>query len=265
MTKAAWNDQKYIASCSFGKDSLATILLALQHREPLDEVIYCEVMFDQGISGEIPEHRDFIYNKAIPALEKWGVKTTVLRDKTSYVDNVTRIIKRGPKTGMLRGFPLCGRCAIQRDCKQRPIQRYIRALPEDVIQYIGIAKDEQERLLRLEQGKQVSLLEKYGVDEAGAYELCREVGLLSPIYAFASRNGCFFCPNAKQEELYHLYSHHPDLWARMLRLQAVPNKATERFNRTKTFGEIDAQFRQIDESVHTTVTKKDIERSGRAS
>ena len=45
---------KHIASCSFGKDSLATILLALEHGEPLDEAVYCEVMFDKTISGEVP-------------------------------------------------------------------------------------------------------------------------------------------------------------------------------------------------------------------
>ena len=28
---------KHVASCSFGKDSIATILLALEHGEPLDE------------------------------------------------------------------------------------------------------------------------------------------------------------------------------------------------------------------------------------
>ena len=61
--------EKFIASCSFGKDSLATILLALKHREPLDEAVYCEVMFDRNISGEVPEHRDFIYGTAVPALE----------------------------------------------------------------------------------------------------------------------------------------------------------------------------------------------------
>ena len=43
---------KFIASCSFGKDSLATILLAKEHGVPLDEAVYCEVMFDKGISGE---------------------------------------------------------------------------------------------------------------------------------------------------------------------------------------------------------------------
>ena len=49
---------KFIASCSFGKDSLATLLLALEHNEPLDEAVYCEVMFNKDISGEVPEHRE---------------------------------------------------------------------------------------------------------------------------------------------------------------------------------------------------------------
>ncbi len=70
---------KYIASCSFGKDSVATILLAREHNEPLDEIVYCEVMFDKEISGELPEHRDFIYNKAIPTFESWGYKKVILR------------------------------------------------------------------------------------------------------------------------------------------------------------------------------------------
>ena len=33
--------KRYIISCSFGKDSLATILLAKKHGEPLDEAVYC--------------------------------------------------------------------------------------------------------------------------------------------------------------------------------------------------------------------------------
>ena len=52
---------KYVASCSGGKDSVATLLLAAQHNEPLDEAVFSEVMFDKDTSGEVPEHRDFIY------------------------------------------------------------------------------------------------------------------------------------------------------------------------------------------------------------
>ena len=62
---------KFIASCSFGKDSVATLLLALEHNEPLDEAVYCEVMFDKDVSGEVPEHRDFIYRTASPPWSAW--------------------------------------------------------------------------------------------------------------------------------------------------------------------------------------------------
>ena len=225
---------KHIASCSFGKDSLGAILLALEHGEPLDEAVYCEVMFDKHISGEVPEHRDFIYTRGIPALECMGIKVTVLRGRKTYVDLFTGRITRGPKKGMLRSFPICGRCAVQRDCKLRPIQRYQKALPPDTIQYIGIGQN------------QVSLLEKYNYTEQDAKELCQKAGLLSPVYAFTDRGGCWFCPNAKRRELRHLYDHHPELWARMLELQALPGKVSEKFNRTQRFSDIDAAFRRED-------------------
>ena len=172
---------KFIASCSFGKDSLATILLAKEHGEPLDEAVYCEVMFDKGISGEVPEHRDFIYNTAIPALERMGVKIIVLRSEKTYVELFTGRVTRGPKKGMVRSFPICGKCAVQRDCKVRPIQRYQKSLPPGTVQYVGIARDEQDRLLRLENGRQISLVEKYGFTEKDAWGLCNRSGLLSPV------------------------------------------------------------------------------------
>ena len=236
---------KHIASCSFGKDSLATLLLAMEHGEPLDEAVYCEVMFDKTISGEVPEHRDFIYNTAIPRLEEMGVWVKVLRSEKTYVDLFTGKVTRGPKKGMLRSFPICGKCAVQRDCKIRPIRQYQRSLPADTVQYIGIAHDEQERLLRLT-GQQVSLLEKYHFTEEDAKQLCRKAGLLSPVYVFTDRGGCWFCPNAKARELRHLYDHHLDLWARMLELQALPGKVSEKFNRTEKFSDIDARFRAED-------------------
>ena len=43
-----------------------------------------------------------------------------------------------------------------------------------------------------------------------------------------------------------MYDHHPDLWNRMLALQALPNQATERFNRVMTFSDIDEMFRWED-------------------
>ena len=46
----------------------------MKNGEPLDELVYCEVMFDENISGEHPEHADFIYNTAIPYFEQHGMQ-----------------------------------------------------------------------------------------------------------------------------------------------------------------------------------------------
>lgn len=237
---------RYIASCSFGKDSLATVLLALMYGEPLDEVVYCEVMFDKNISGEIPEHRSFIYERCIPFFERSGIKVTILRSEMTFIDSFYRVIQSGNNAGKINSWPLCGRCCIQRGCKLPPIHAYQKTLDSDVVQYIGIAYDEQDRLLRLDGGKRVSLLEKYHKTEADAAEMCKRAGLLSPIYAFTTRGGCFFCPNAKPSELRHLYRHHPDLWDRLLECQKAPNKVTELFNRTETITEINERFQWLD-------------------
>ena len=69
----------YIASVSFGKDSLAMLLLILNHPEkyPLNEVVF----FDWGMEFQaIYNNRD----KIIPLLKSKGIKFTELRYKTSF-------------------------------------------------------------------------------------------------------------------------------------------------------------------------------------
>lgn len=77
---------KYIASWSGGKDSTATIILAHEHKEPLDLIIFSEVMFDKDISGELPEHIEFIKNKAIPQFQEWGYEVKILKSEKTYMD-----------------------------------------------------------------------------------------------------------------------------------------------------------------------------------
>ena len=206
---------KHILSCSFGKDSIATALLALQHGEPLDELVYCEVMFNEEISGELPEHNRFIHETAIPYFEQRGIPTRVLRSEKTYLSCFYHVVTRGKTKGMLSGFPLSGRCTIQRDCKLPPIKAYQKALPPDTVQYIGIAADEPKRLARLKPG-QISLLDKYHVAEPEARSMCATEELLSPLYDFTKRGGCWFCPNASISELRHLYRYHPELWQLLL-------------------------------------------------
>lgn len=104
---------------------------------------------------------------------------------------------------------------------------------------------------RAEQQKpgQISLLDKYHVAEPEARSMCAAEGLLSPLYDFTKRGGCWFCPNASISELRHLYRYHPELWQLLLELQDVPNKPTERFSWRRTFREIDERFRQEGEQL----------------
>lgn len=234
---------RYVSSCSFGKDSLAQIVVARETGEPLDENLYCEVMFTPEISAELPEHRDFIHEVAIPKLEReYGVKTTIVRSEMCFTDLFLRINGEGKHAGLIRGFPLPGQCWAQRDLKTRVLDRYRKTWKDDVIQYLGIAIDEPERLARLAPN-QVSLLAKYGITEAMATEICKERGLYSPGYQFTDRNGCFFCPNAKLPELRHIYHNHHDLWEMLLELQDQPNRAYPYWQRGRSLFDYDRQFR----------------------
>ncbi|MEY8334975.1 hypothetical protein AALB53_18000 [Lachnospiraceae bacterium 47-T17] len=213
---------RYLASFSGGKDSAATIILAHEFHIPLDEVIYSQVMFSDTISGELPEHVNFIKNVAFPLFEEWGYKTVVVQAKTNYLKIFNRPVSRSLKPdriGMQAGFPMAGKCSISRDCKIKPINDYIKRFGnEEIAQYIGIAVDETERLQRIGNNKR-SLLAEFGYTEEMAMKKAEEYGLLSPCYSYSSRNGCWFCPNCGLQELMYLRNHYRELWNYILKLE----------------------------------------------
>lgn len=219
---------------SGGKDSAATAILCREHNIKVDRILFSEVMFNKEISGELPEHIDFIRNRAIPQFEQWGFKTEIVRSDKTYMDCFNRVIKGSKKglDGLRCGFPMAGMCVINRDCKIKPIRNYIKQLKSEgheVTQFVGIAIDEPERLARLE-GDKVSILAKYGYTEQMAYDLAMKYNLLSPIYDFTSRGGCWFCPNAGYCEHKHLRKYHRNLWNTLLKLEEEEGLATPIWN-----------------------------------
>lgn len=211
---------KYIAACSFGKDSNAQVYVAREHGEPLDELVYSEVMFDKDISGELPEHRDFIYNIAIPKFERMGLKVNILRAEETYIDRFFKMKQKGERAGQIYGFPPVMKCWVNSDIKMKPIKNFWKNQSEPIMQYVGIAIDEEERLDRIiHTENKVSLLQKYHLTEADAYEICKKNGVLSPIYDFSKRDGCWFCQNQSLQQLEQLRKRHPVLWKKLLELQ----------------------------------------------
>lgn len=233
---------KYIAYCSGGKDSVATLLLAKEYGEPLDEVVCCEVMFDKDTSGEMPEHRDFLYQILKPYVENvLNVPFTIIHSDRTYVDVFTHTVTRGESKGKIHGFPLPGMCAINRDCKLRAIIRHQKENSVDVQQYVGIAFDEPKRLKRLEGTNRVSLLGKYRVTESEAAVMCYRAGLYSPTYKFSDRNGCWFCMNCKDNEWAHLIFSHSQLFDKLIDLE---KSYPERYRRSLTINETPSELKR---------------------
>ena len=236
------SEKKYIASCSGGKDSIATILLALKHGEPLDEVVWVEVMFTKESSGEVPEHRDFVYNKLKPFCEENGIQFTILHSTKTYDDVFHQLFTRGKNVGQKYGFARPRGCFLNKELKLKPLNDYKRKQETNVVWYVGIAADESKRLKRLEETSNVSLLAKYGIKEDDALRLCKERDLLSPVYEISRRNGCWFCPYAKDKELIHFLQRHEEMFDKLIEWENEDNLSYRRMNFSEKPSEVKARL-----------------------
>lgn len=202
---------KYIASCSFGKDSLAMLIKIKELGLPLDEVIYCDIRFDDNISGETPEMFDFI-NKAEKILkDKFDITVTHLRSKVTFKEQFYKVKQKGNHIGDNYGFPYVIGAWCNDRLKMQPINDYFKN-NKDVIQYVGIAYDEPKRYERLDHSKTQCPLYDLKITEKEALEICKKHDLLSPIYETSFRGGCWFCPKQSMKQLKWLYQTHRDLW-----------------------------------------------------
>ncbi len=250
---------RFITSWSGGKDSTASIILEHIHGLPPSDIIFSEVMFDKkrGTSGELPEHIDFVKNKAIPIFESWGYRVEILHADKDYLDCFFSIFRRSKiqeRNGKFYGFPLGGMCYINNSCKVLPIHKHLNQFPKtEIVHYVGIASDEDKRLENLDNRRQISLLAKYEYTEKMCFDLCKQFGLLSPIYENCKRGGCWFCPNATTKEMAYTKVHYPELWKELANLAQTPNMVSQGFKYGKSFGEVD---REIDMIIDDWETEK---------
>ncbi len=88
---------------------------------------------------------------------------------------------------------------------------------KNIVQYLGIAADEPERIARHQKPGFMLPLVEIGWDEAYCRQICEENDLLSPIYTDSARGGCWFCHNQGVDQLRLLRKTYPDLWALLLK------------------------------------------------
>ena len=215
---------KYIASCSFGKDSLAMVLRLVEDKYPLDEVIY----YNTGAEFKaIEKNKD----KIKVLLKAKNILFTELKPEKDFFYTMLEkpVIKRdGTKQN---GYKWCGGlCRWGTTEKLRAINNNYRKYGNEVIvEYIGIAIDEQERIARervKRQKDRVKLypLAEWGMKEADCLRYCYEKGFDwnendIELYEILDRVSCWCCRNKNLKELKNIYQFLPDYWKRLKVLQ----------------------------------------------
>lgn len=178
-----------IFNLSFGKDSMATLILAAEQGVPIDRVMYVDVKFNEEISGEHPIMAAWIPKAEKRLKELFGITVDhVFDDGVTFESQFFRQYKKGSKIGYIYGFPGIKGAWCNTLLKTQPIRHYIMQF-SGTVQFIGIAADEPERWERMklketDKRKYRSLLVEQGLTEADALELCKKYDLLSPLYNY---------------------------------------------------------------------------------
>lgn len=214
---------KYIASCSFGKDSLAMLLKLIEEKEILDEVIF----YDTGMEFKA------IYNirdKILPILENKNIKYTELKPKENFEYKIFEklVNRRDGRKG--KGYSWCGgKCRWGTSEKNRIISKYLKDnYGNDYIEYVGIAYDETSRINYDNIHKSYPLV-KYGMTEKDCLKYCYDKGFNwleedVELYSILDRVSCWCCANKNLKELKNYYKYLPNYWNKLKEFQSKTNR-----------------------------------------
>lgn len=236
---------KHIAFLSFGKDSMAQVILLKKHGYPLDEVVYVDIRFNNEISGEHPKTAAWIPHAEEILKNKFNITVKHLTADTTFYDYFYKTKKKGPHEGERWGFPFTVGAWCNSRLKLDVISKYINSLKDDVTQYIGIARDEWSRMERLKaketpRVKYRSILFELRVRELDAMDICREFDLVSPKYDDgAFRGGCWFCVKQSLADIYQLWRDYPAYFEKLLEMEK-DSRCT--FNRHYNLPTLKAKF-----------------------
>lgn len=205
---------EYIASISYGKDSLAMLEVIKQNGLPLDRIVTVDIMATKDIPADLPPMQEFKAKADAIIKERYGISVEHLTAPKTYEDYFYYVCHgtKSRNAGKIYGFPL------QKGnwCNSRLKVDVLDQVQKGAITYIGIAADEPGRFHNITDTKRAPLVE-YGWTEAKCRKWCAENDLLSPLYTTALRGGCWFCHNQRVNQLRRLRKNYPELWALLLK------------------------------------------------
>lgn len=216
-----------IFNLSFGKDSMATLLLAIEKGIQIDHVMYCDIRFSDEISGEHPLMAAWIPTAEKRLKELFGI-TVDHAFSITYLEQFFKTKQKGNHIGDNYAFPHIIGAWCNSRLKIAAINKYLAQFKnQEITQFVGIAYDEPKRWERMkaketETHKYRSLLIEKKLTEQDAFRICEKHNLLSPIYKCDDgiyRGGCWFCPKQCNADLYNLWKNYPDLYNKLINLE----------------------------------------------
>lgn len=227
---------KYIASVSFGKDSLAMLLRLLEENKPLDEVVF----YDTGMEFlAIYDIRDRIKKM----LHDRGIKFTELKPSCPFIYKMFEKPVRHKDGTVSKGYSWCGgRCRWGTSEKLAALEKYCKGNYE----YIGIAADEHARLLKERRGNKLFPLSSWGMSERDCLEYCYARGFFWEedgirLYDILKRVSCWCCGNKNLKELRNYYKYLPKYWEK---LKSFQSRTDRPFKKNKTIFELEKIFNE---------------------
>ena len=148
-----------------------------------------------------------------------GLKRPALQFDPRIPNHQGKLVQQRPQSKMSTGFQSqsgegIGVHISNSEFSNSPI---VQGAKINIVQYLGIAADEPERIKRHSIPGKILPLVDIGWDEAFCRQWCEENDLLSPIYTTATRGGCWFCHNQGVDQLRLLRKNYPELWQLLLK------------------------------------------------
>lgn len=225
---------RYIASVSFGKDSLAMLLKLIEKKYPLDEVVF----YDTGMEfGAIYHIRD----KVKVLLEKNNIKFTELHPQCPFEYKMFYMVVNKGKPNEHKGYSWCGgRCRWGTTEKLKVLEKYCK----NCVEYVGIAADETKRLNKKRNGIKIFPLADWNMTESDCLQYCYKMGYDwkeegIELYTILDRVSCWCCGNKNLKELYNYYLYLPKYWDRLYEMQKRTNRP---FKNNYTIQQLEDKF-----------------------
>lgn len=204
---------KYVASVSFGKDSLAMLLKIIEQGLPLDEVVF----YDTGMEFEAIYG---IRDKVVPILKENGIKYTELKPEQPFEYMMFEKPINGKK-GLHYGYSWCGGA-----CRWGTGEKlkYLHKVCKNCYRYIGVAYDEPERVKKAQENGNLTPLADWKMTEEDCLKYCYEKGFYWEengfrLYDVLDRVSCWCCANKNLKELRNYKAKLPEYWEKLKELQ----------------------------------------------